>query len=538
MSTAATCGICDCRVRGTSVRAPVVCPDPECQFVACRSCARMYALDGGVGCMAADCSTEFPEDSLADLLGRAWVNGVYRRYKAQCLLDSELARIPESMNDVERFIATERAEQTEADAKVEVRRIRGLLRTAEAEYSDAKCRTAESRLPWDGARAQYLYPCPSASCRGYVDQDWECSVCGEKTCRDCLALQGEGHVCDADDVASSTALRAVSKACPGCACPTERVSGCPQMYCTRCGCRWNWNTHKVHTTGAFHNPHLLADSVAGRANRGGQSLTHTDIRRMNSTIRRTLAPLLREAEVAGETNGLFVPRTLQRFVLVLLSHSVRATEFNASFVKGGDVRLLSTRLAARSRVGLMNKLVGRAANLASAFARRGPRVLDIARRRKRVEYALGRVDQDQYRRWLQRTEGDARRDLEGGRLLRQLADDLAAALRHVLSALSDGQAWSGAAEQASLGDETGLAALVDELVARIVAAQKTVDDYNRVAGRLSVRIGRAIDQVTPDTYGLKPQKTTLAQAALLSLESATAEAAASPLSPALCGRGR
>jgi hypothetical protein len=527
MSVAATCGVCDNKLRGTSTRAPVVCPDPECEFVACRACARRYAVEGGAprpACMAVGCSVEYREGDLAGLLGHTWVNTAYRRHRALQLLRGELALLPDAMNDIPGYLAAEEAARAEAEVKAEVARARGVLKDARARHAAARRKSAAAREPWDGARAQHQYPCPRGDCRGFVGSGWRCCVCGGKTCAACLSPESEGHVCDEDAVASAAVVRTVAKACPGCACPIERASGCPQMYCTRCGCRWDWNTHRIHTRGTFHNPHLMEDSIAGRANRGGQSLTFAQVRLANSTIRQALHPIVRAGNVADAP----VPLSVQRFVSLLLSHASSIGDRGPD-----DVRLLSVRLAARSRLGQMNKLVGKAAWQGRVVGRfHTPHAVQTARRRKRVEYALGRLSREDYRKWLQKNELEGDLNTEAGLLLQRLSRTLSWGLERAYESLEARQRWTDAVIRAIEGDESDLTVQVDELSEQMGAAQQAVDSYNQASSLLSARLGRSTLCVRLDTYEIKPQRTTQAQAAALSQASAIAGAAESLPSPA------
>jgi hypothetical protein len=546
MPAGATCGVCDSKLCGTSTRAPVVCPDPECQFVACRACARRYAIEGDIprpACMAAECSTEYSDDVLAALLGCTWVSGAYRRHRSEVLLEGELSQLPDAMNDVPRFLEAEEATRQEEAAKAEVARARAVLRDAQSRYAAAQRRSIEAREPWDGVRAQHQYPCPLGECRGFVGPGWECCVCRGKTCATCLAPDHDGDACAEDAVASAAALRSVSKACPGCACPTERVSGCPQMYCTRCGCRWNWTTHQIHTGGGFHNPHLMAESVAGRANRGDRSLTFAQIRIINGTVRQALLPMARACDIAApgisrsETARVaaaivggtaVIPESAQRFVALLLSHASSVGEPGPD-----DVRLLSMRLAARGRLGQMNKLPGRASDLGRGLARSYmPHAIRALRRRKRVEYALGRFSREDYRKWLQKNELERELNTRAGQLLERLSVELSGPLRRAYESLQERHRWTAAVSDALDGDESGLTVLVDHLGRWMGAAQAAVDSYNAAAGLMSARLGRSVPTVHLGTYEIKPQRTTQAQAAELSQALATAGAAESRPSPA------
>ena len=130
-------------------------------------------------------------------------------------------------------------------------------------------------------------PCPATNCRGFVGKDWACGLCGTDVCASCHDPKGSGsgsgsHVCDPDKVSTVTLLAKDTKACPRCAAPIFRVSGCSQMFCTQCHVAFDWGTRKLITEASVHNPHYFewlatqkgsATAAAGGAAGGAEALS-------------------------------------------------------------------------------------------------------------------------------------------------------------------------------------------------------------------------------------------------------------------------
>ncbi len=109
-----------------------------------------------------------------------------------------------------------------------------------------------------------LFACDADECRGFVTSEGnKCGVCQRVHCRDCHTPvdEAEGappHACDPGIKASVAAACADSKPCPNCRVRIERVSGCPQMWCTNCHTFFDWRTGLVDEHGPRHNPHYVA----------------------------------------------------------------------------------------------------------------------------------------------------------------------------------------------------------------------------------------------------------------------------------------
>jgi hypothetical protein len=106
-------------------------------------------------------------------------------------------------------------------------------------------------------RARIVCACPADECRGYVtDEAWTCGTCERATCKACHCLAGETlHVCDPGAVATAKLLARDTKACPSCAAPIHKISGCSQMWCVACHVTFDWNTMEIERDGVLHNPH-------------------------------------------------------------------------------------------------------------------------------------------------------------------------------------------------------------------------------------------------------------------------------------------
>jgi hypothetical protein len=111
--------------------------------------------------------------------------------------------------------------------------------------------------------------CPAPACAGELVAG-ECARCGSRACARCGEPQRAGHECVASAVLSLQAVAAAARPCPRCAVPIVRSEGCPQMFCTRCSTKFNWDTGAVVSDNVFFdNPYYAMLRVAAAAGLGG-----------------------------------------------------------------------------------------------------------------------------------------------------------------------------------------------------------------------------------------------------------------------------
>lgn len=107
------------------------------------------------------------------------------------------------------------------------------------------------------AVTEYRIQCPVSGCIGRVGAG-KCSECGNAVCGACRELRGVAHECDPVILANVRAISKECRECPTCATPTQKISGCNQMWCPLpCNTWWNYETGQRDADTAFrHNPHF------------------------------------------------------------------------------------------------------------------------------------------------------------------------------------------------------------------------------------------------------------------------------------------
>ncbi len=98
-----------------------------------------------------------------------------------------------------------------------------------------------------------LCHCPADGCRGFVFNNYKCSLCEVMICKSCYVILSENaeHSCKPEDVASVQCIKKECKPCPGCGAPSRKTEGCSQVWCLVCHKAWDWSTGRLDN-GAIH----------------------------------------------------------------------------------------------------------------------------------------------------------------------------------------------------------------------------------------------------------------------------------------------
>jgi hypothetical protein len=258
-----------------STHLPVECEYVGCKYTICIECVRAYLLTSVNEPHCMHCKQAWT-DKFTLILKKNWLADTYRTHQEKLLVEIELSKIPQTMEAAERTKALNhelnlRRELTKKmdDLRIQISLLRG-------EYNDSATRTRHItnptlyNAPGGGGGAAlpavekkvFFMRCTTTDCNGMLSSQYKCGICDEYTCADCHAHIGvfankEIHVCDANDLASTQAIKKETKQCPGCHNPIYRIEGCSQMWCTGCHTAFDWNTGRKVENERLHNPHWV-----------------------------------------------------------------------------------------------------------------------------------------------------------------------------------------------------------------------------------------------------------------------------------------
>jgi len=234
-----------------------------CDFETCRSCCEQYVKgEGSVKCMNKNkndkgemiCDKQWTRRHLAKYMTKQFMVSDYKKIREKIVRDSEFSKLPETMPFVESQIRGEHIRKEINNIDIQIRDLNRKKNNLHLELRNNDNHTGFKAVI---EKSLFMRPCPSENCRGFLNSSWKCGLCETYTCKDCNVLKGkdtnEEHVCNPDDVASTTLLNKDSKACPSCSTGIFKIDGCDQMWCTICHTAFSWKTGRKEET--IHNPH-------------------------------------------------------------------------------------------------------------------------------------------------------------------------------------------------------------------------------------------------------------------------------------------
>jgi len=260
----------------------VICP--RCDFECCKQCMITYIL-GGIGrakCMNSDCGMEFTMRQMVNLFGVKWVmnkqEGGYRHHINKMFIDAERAKIPATISIIKLKQDRSKLYQKRSNIKRKINLISlkydnfAQIIPPEVHSKLDMLRNLKSVVNYeidditnliDGNKPLvkqelYIQGCPVGDCRGLINRDHICIICGGTICKKCRVPidHTSAHSCNPDIVASIASMKGNTKACPKCGVAIFKIDGCDQMWCVECKTAFSWVTGAIETHG-IHNPHYF-----------------------------------------------------------------------------------------------------------------------------------------------------------------------------------------------------------------------------------------------------------------------------------------
>ena len=248
-----------------STRKRIRCDAIECNFPICKTCVRTYLTSTASDPHCMNCKKAWGQKFLVTNLNQSWVSKEYKQHRQKFLTDQQIAKLPESMNAAIAYKQSASLEKESNKLQDEIRAIKKVVREKREQHRALRQRLYLVRRG-NGSDAKnqtkFMMPCPVDDCRGLLSTAYKCELCKTYACSKCLIPTGAirddpNHVCNEDDVKTAALIRESTKPCPGCGERIYKVSGCDQMWCTKCHTTFSWKTGSIITNAHVHNPHFF-----------------------------------------------------------------------------------------------------------------------------------------------------------------------------------------------------------------------------------------------------------------------------------------
>ena len=295
--TPTDCAVC-AEVFTEIERKPITCP--KCNYIVCKKCVQTFLISISDEPYCMNCRFGWNNTFLFENINKTFINTKLKKAKTLRTFETEKARFPESMIELEQFNEHKKLlkredefKQKSQDITQEITVLINKLNKLKEEntkwhnmiadiyvikenldnplkvnnYFNTKYLTTQK----SEVKREFKHPCPGKDCNGIMGRNWKCPVCETSACSKCFEDIGvvqidNEHVCKKENIESANMIRTQTRSCPSCAVPIYKSSGCDQMWCTQCQVAFSWNTGKILKGIQIHNPHYFQALQAGNIN--------------------------------------------------------------------------------------------------------------------------------------------------------------------------------------------------------------------------------------------------------------------------------
>jgi len=254
------CAIC-CDDFNKSTKKKVKCE--YCNYSACKTCVRQYLTTTTKDPHCMNCKKAWGQHFMVVNLDRSYNTKEYKNHRKGILLESEISKLPETMEAAQHYQKREELHQENLKLKELENQLKEQLRditATQAANLNTIYRLANGQYKTGEEKRKFIMACPDEDCRGFLSSGYKCELCKLFTCSKCHEIIGDkkdnpDHVCNPDSVKSAELIKSETKPCPSCGARIFKIDGCDQMWCTECHVAFSWRTGLIER-GIIHNPHF------------------------------------------------------------------------------------------------------------------------------------------------------------------------------------------------------------------------------------------------------------------------------------------
>lgn len=339
----------DCKICCSSVTKYVVCP--YCSYLSCNVCNERVILESINKPSCVSCRKEFSNAFFYDNFTKSFITKKYKVHRENLLYEKEKYLLPATQPEVERIAKGRKIEKEMREIDALQRELKIRKRQLQIEFlqvgnpsptylfNPATYNIERS----EDKKESYVCSCPSNNCRGFLSSKYKCGLCGIQACPECREIKEEKHECDPNILKNVEEIKKTTRNCPNCSTLIFKISGCDQMWCTRCNVAFCWKTGKIEK-GVVHNPHFFeymrknAGAIPRNPNEvrcGG--MPHRDILFDRAFITALPEPITRFGVTYYKADSLL--SAIYRQVLHIISVEIRGLPTSTDNVTNRDLRI-------------------------------------------------------------------------------------------------------------------------------------------------------------------------------------------------------
>jgi hypothetical protein len=253
----------------------------SCNYLACSKCLERY-FDEQTESKCPNCAVVWTREFFS--INFKSFLPLYDRMGARKLIETEIALFPQTQQLIPVYRETlslksdiEKLEESRSTLRKQLDEVTKQSTSKKDALSHAEkilqggIEAKKEKTAQDG----HVCNCPAQDCRGFIlKSNYTCGICSTQICKDCFVAisspstkrlklddgpccaENLAHKCSPDDLQTVSVLLSTTRACPKCAVPISKISGCDQMWCTQCHCAFSYRTGEVEK-GNVHNPHYF-----------------------------------------------------------------------------------------------------------------------------------------------------------------------------------------------------------------------------------------------------------------------------------------
>lgn len=224
-----------------------------CNTSACKSCVREYILNTPSEASCMFCKNQFKTLFLTSNLNKNWVHTTYKTHLEQILIERQIAQLPQTQGKAETTKKIRQLEIINKELNKEKENYRKKLDEIKTRIKKNQGEIIELSNSAATEKKNFTIKCTNLSCTGFLDSKYECGICDNKVCKDCMEVFEKNHECDPNKIENVKFIKKDTKPCPGCGTFIHKIHGCDQMWCPECKVAFSWKSGAIEK-GNIHNP--------------------------------------------------------------------------------------------------------------------------------------------------------------------------------------------------------------------------------------------------------------------------------------------
>lgn len=224
-----------------------------CNKSACKCCVREYILNTPTEASCMFCKNEFKTLFLTSNLNKSWVHTTYKTHLEQILIERQIAQLPQTQGQAETTKKIRQLEIINKELNKEKDLYRKKLNQIKNQIKENHIKIIELSDSTKSETKNFTIKCTNLSCTGFLDSKYECGLCDNKVCKDCMEVFEENHQCDPNKLENIKFIKKDTKPCPSCGTFIHKIEGCDQMWCPECKVAFSWKSGAIEK-GNIHNP--------------------------------------------------------------------------------------------------------------------------------------------------------------------------------------------------------------------------------------------------------------------------------------------